>query len=103
MQKCLIPGGFLLLTDADFDFCTYVKSSAGIYRLVPQLKPLFTDGPDTQSYFPVGSDSNPTGSWFARIIAEFERAVSKFGGDLKGTAQALDEGLWDAPMMDPAT
>jgi hypothetical protein len=74
-----------------------------IYRLALQLKTLFADGPDMESYFPVGSEDNPSGSWFTRIIAEFGRAASKFGGDLKGTAQALDEGLWDSPMMDPAT
>jgi hypothetical protein len=47
MQKCLKPGGFLLCTDADFDF--------------------YVDEPNR--YQPVATESNPDGSWFARIVA----------------------------------
>lgn len=81
MQKCLKPGGVLLVTDADFDFY----------------------GPETETFSPPASEENPNGSWMTRIIAEFARAVGRFGGDLEGTAQAVDEGLWDSPLMDPET
>jgi hypothetical protein len=97
------PRRLLTLNRCGLRFLCVCEIPSGIYWPVLQLKTHCTDGPDTESYFPVGSESNPGGSWFARIIAEFGRAASKFGGDLKGTAQALDEGLWDAPMMDPAT
>lgn len=54
MQKCLKPGGFLLLTDADFDFY----------------------GPDTESFYPAASEENPSGSWFTRIIAGEETVLN---------------------------
>ncbi|CAG8687423.1 17068_t:CDS:2, partial [Acaulospora colombiana] len=81
MQKCLKPGGFLLCTDADFDF--------------------YVDEPN--QYQPVATESNPNGSWLTRIIAEVFRAIGNFGGDLKGTAITIEEGLWDSPLIDPAT
>ncbi|PVF99502.1 S-adenosyl-L-methionine-dependent methyltransferase [Serendipita vermifera] len=81
MQKCLKPGGFLLCTDADFDF--------------------YVEEPD--QYQPVATESNPNGSWLTRIIAEVFRAIGNFGGDLKGTAIAIENGLWDSPLIDPAT
>lgn len=80
-EKCLKPGGLVLWLDIDYDLYSQTNF---VYK-------------------PVASELNPSGVWLQRPIYEMRRSAVLGGSDVHEMEKALDEGLWDSPLLDPAT
>jgi hypothetical protein len=97
VEKCLKPGGLVLILDVDYDM---LATTSFTYSRPP------------------ASELNPSGSWLVRILygwslasrqmflilrLEMRRSLVMGGSDLHRMEKTLDEGLWNRVMLDPET
>ncbi|KAG8791092.1 hypothetical protein FRC16_000605 [Serendipita sp. 398] len=85
VEECLKPGGIALFMDVDYD--------------------MYSE--DQRVYIPFALEDDDVEcerSWFQRIVYEMRRgAMSSGKSDIYGMSKAMDEGLWEHPLMDPET
>jgi len=101
VEKCLKPGGLVLWVDIDYDL---YSQKTFVYK--PPVSELHPSG--------VWLQRPLYGRWIARIprpfihisranFPEMRRSVELGGIDIHTMEKAVDEGLWDHPMLDPET
>ncbi|CAG8654539.1 12760_t:CDS:2, partial [Acaulospora colombiana] len=87
-QKCLKPGGVLLIIEGDYNIHETKEKPARLKRL--------PGDPDV-------SGVCDNGSWLRRMVLEACVACGIAGSCVHRSSELIDLGLWDYPLMDPET
>ncbi|KIM25818.1 hypothetical protein M408DRAFT_330998 [Serendipita vermifera MAFF 305830] len=91
LQKCLRPGGVLLIVDGDPSLLSEDRKAIQLFKRLPG-----DGGPEVTSV-------SEQGSWFQRLLWEACVACEILGASLTRADEVDDLGLWDAPLCDPET
>ncbi|CCA72734.1 hypothetical protein PIIN_06672 [Serendipita indica DSM 11827] len=78
MERCLKPGGLLIIISASF---------------------LLSE--DRKTMYPVYTKANPQGSWFQRSVMKNFPGLKKLGVDPQLFEREIDKGLWKHELLDP--
>ncbi|PVF98011.1 S-adenosyl-L-methionine-dependent methyltransferase, partial [Serendipita vermifera] len=89
LQLCLKPGGFLALIDGD-----------PVNFISDERKPVLMIKLSEEDTAPSVSED---GSWFVRIVHEFNEASRIAGSDMVHAHKLMDSGLWNHHLCDPDT
>ncbi|PVF94115.1 S-adenosyl-L-methionine-dependent methyltransferase [Serendipita vermifera] len=87
-QRCLKPGGVLLIIEGDYNMYETKEKPARLKRLPgdPDVSGVCDDG-----------------SWLRRMVLEACVACGLAGSCVHRSSELIDLGLWDYPLMDPET
>lgn len=80
MERCLKPGGLLIIISASF--------------LISE---------DRKTMYPLYTQANPQGSWFQRSAIGGFPGVKKLGVDPRLLEREIDKGLWNHELLDPSS
>lgn len=80
MERCLKPGGLLIIISPTFLLCD-----------------------DRKTLYPLYTKANPHGSWLQRSFMEMFPGIKRLGIETQLFEREIDKGLWKHELMDPSS